>query len=184
MRSLTLGCLGILIGIALVLAAALAAFLFLNPAVDRAPLAAAPAVSAPDVAVSASAGFLQSQIEPTIVQSGLAQQAMVTLAAPNIIQVSSPVHITVLGQSMTVNTTVTMAISVQNGRVLLKTTQVEAAGVQVPQSVLTARFETLRALGEDLINRQMQRALQGTSLKLINVVVTPDAMTAQFKYSP
>ncbi len=184
MRNFLVGCFGAILGIALGLALIFAVAFALNPTFNRGLVADVPLATSSDISVSISAAFLQSQIQPVVAQSGIAQQATVTLAAPNVIRISSPVRVTALGQAVTVNATIAMAVSVRNGRVVLTTSELDAGGVQVPQSALTARFEQLRALGESQINLQLQRALQGTALKLVNVVVTPNDMTAQFKYTP
>ncbi len=183
MRNSVLGCCGVILGIVLGAVVMLFALAFLNVNV----LAREPAAqeillpNRPDVTITASNTYLTPQLEQSIVKSGLATQAHVSLVAPNIIRVESPVNVSVLGQLMTVDATVQMAVGVQNGRITLPTDQVEASGFGLPPSVLGQDFERQRNAAEDEINRETQLALQGTRLVVSAVRVAPDGLSVDLK---
>ncbi|MBI4789641.1 MAG: hypothetical protein HY782_21640 [Chloroflexi bacterium] len=131
----------------------------------------------PDLSISASAAYVNTQIQPAIRSSGIAKQATITLAAPNYVIIAAPVSIKVLGQSLQLNATTTMGLKVQNGRALLTIEKVDANGMSVPAELLVSYLEPLRAQGEDQLNRLVQRSLQGTGLRLANLRVAPEAIT-------
>lgn len=147
---------------------------------DTTQPAAAPALpaSASDVSVTASAAFINSQLQQAVKQTGLAKQATVTLASPNVIRVAAVVDASALvGIPVTVNATMSMRVSVQKGRILLTVDKVDAGGVSVPQALLGSTVEQMRALAEDQVNQMLQRAQEDASLRVVNVRVTPNAVT-------
>jgi uncharacterized protein YpmS len=178
MKSLGVGCLsalgGLIIGIVLGFGMAQMATNAAPP-----PLAApAPSPNGSDVSVTASAAFINSQLQQAVEQSGLGRQAKVTLISPNLIQVAATVDASALiGVPVAVNATVSMRASVRNGRISLSVDKVDAGGVAVPPSVMGSMVEKMRALAEEQVNRMLQRALQGMSLHIVNVRVSPSSMT-------
>ncbi len=183
MKNLVLGCIGVIMGVVLGAIIMLVVLSFANIN----PLARPPAAEAllltnrPDVTITASNTFLSPQLERAVVKSGLVKQASINLVAPNLIQVRSPVDVSLLGLPMTVDATVQMAVTVQRGRIILTTQSVEAGGFDVPPSTLGQDYERLRALAEDEINRDVQRSLQGTRLTVSNIRVAPDGMSVDLK---
>lgn len=179
MKNSVLGCCGVIMGIVLGAAVMLFAMSFVNINVlAREPVAQELLLpERPDVTITASSTFINPQLEQVIVQSGLAKEAHVSLVAPNIIRVESPVSVSFLGQPMTVDATVQMAVGVQRGRITLTTDKVEASGIGVPLSVLGEDFERLRGAAEDEINREVQRSLEGTRLVVSDVRVAPQALS-------
>ncbi len=131
----------------------------------------------PDVSITASASFGKEQLEQAIVQSGTATSATVAFASPNLVRITSPVTVNLLGQPLSVDATVIMVLAVQRGRIILTTQSVDAGGISVSPSAFASTLERMRALGEDQLNRQMQRALQGTQLQVIGIRVSPDSIT-------
>ncbi|MDE3089928.1 MAG: hypothetical protein KGJ80_11160 [Chloroflexota bacterium] len=175
MKSLFFGCLsaglGLIVGIVLALAAT--QFFQANSPQEIPP----PPESQAEVSVTASASFINSQMQQAVRQSGLARQATITLAAPNVIRTRTLVDLTIAGQSISVNVTAAMSVTVQKGRITLTVDKVDAGGIAVPQSAIGSTVEKMRALAEDQINRMVQRALQGTALRVSNVRVTPMDLT-------
>ncbi len=183
MKNSVLGCCGIIMG-ALVGALVMFAVLsYLNLQVLASPPAAQELLlpNRPDVTITASNTFLNPQLAQVIVKTGLVNQANVSLIAPNIIQVQSPVSVSLLGQSMTVDATVQMIVSVQRGRIVLTTGDVNASGIGVPPSMLGSDFERMRAMAENEINRELQLSLQGTQLVVSSIRVAPDALSVDLK---
>lgn len=183
MKNSVLGCCGIIMG-ALVGALVMFAVLsYLNIQVLARPPVAQELLlpDQPDVTITASNTFLNPQLAQVIVKTGLVKQANVSLIAPNIIQVQSPVSVSLLGQPMTVDATVQMFVSVQRGRIILTTGEVNASGIGVPSSMLGPDFERMRATAEDEINRETQRSLQGTRLVVSNIRVAPEALSVDLK---
>jgi hypothetical protein len=183
MRNSALGCCGVILGIVLGAVVMVFAMAFLNVNVlAREPVAQELLLpNRPDVTITASNTFINPQLEQAIVKSGLAMQAHVSLVAPNIIRVESPVNVSFLGQLMTVDATVQMAVAVQGGRITLTTDQVEASGIGLPPSVLGQDFERQRKAAEDEINREAQRSLEGTRLVVSAVRVAPEGLSVDLK---
>jgi hypothetical protein len=181
MKAIVVGCAGLLIGLAVGILAMFAAVRMFQPqaALPTATPTLPPAVKS-DVTLTVSAAYINSQVQQAIRQSGVAKQATVKLASPNIIQAAATVEVVVLTQKVTVNATTWMRVSVKNGRIVITVDKVDTDNVAVPQSLLSTTVEQIRAASENQINLAMQRALQGTSLRLANVRVTPSELTVDF----
>jgi len=181
MKQLFTGCLGIILGLLIGIGVTFAALSLSSQQIT--PVEPAPTLSAarPDVSVSATTSFINSQIQPMIRQSGLLKQATVALDAPNIMRVVATVDVMVLGQRVTTNATATMRVAVKNNRIALAVEKIEMGNAAIPASLISGTVESLRALAEDQINRLVQRALQGTTLRLIGIAVAPNDLTMQFK---
>jgi len=174
MKNLAVGCLGAVLGLIVGLALAFAGAQFLQSSNSTdVPMPVPPQA---DVTITTSAAFINSQMQPAVKQSGLAKQATITLASPNLIQVAATVDANVLGLPLTVNATASMRVSVQRGRILLTVDKVDSGGVTVPQSIIGPTVEKMRAAAESQINQLVQRALQGTTLRVTNIHITPDEM--------
>ncbi len=183
MKNSVLGCCGVILGIALGAVVMVFVLSFVNVnAFAREPVAQEQLLpNRPDVTITASNTFINPQLEQAIVKSGLAKQAHVSLVAPNIIRVESPVNVSFLGQLMTVDATVQMAVGVQGGRITLTTDKVEANGFGLSPSVLGQDFERQRKATEDEINREVQRSLEGTRLVVFDVRVAPEGLSVDLK---
>jgi hypothetical protein len=183
MKNSVLGCCGVILGIVLGAAVMVFAMSFVNVnALAREPVPQELLLpDRPDVTITASSTFINPQLEQAIVKSGLAKQAHVSLVAPNIIRVESPVSVSFLGQLMTVDATVQMVVGVQGGRITLTTDKVEAGGFSVPPSALGQDFERQRRATEDEINREAQRSLEGTRLVVSDVRVAPEGLSVDLK---
>ena len=178
MKSLALGCVSIVVGIFIgALLILLVAPALSVGGLDKAPADSVVAPSRSDLTISASAPFVNAQIQPAIRQSGIAKEATITFAAPNFVIMSAPVSVKLLGQTIQVSATTTLGLKVQNGRAVLTIEKVDANGFSVPPELLASYTENLRAQGEDQINRLVQRGLQGTTLRLTGIRVSSDAIT-------
>jgi uncharacterized protein YpmS len=178
MKSFGAGCIGIILGLVVGIVLTFGAFQLMGSSSEQPASAPTSLAGIPDVSVTASLPFINSQLQQAVNQSGLGKQATVTLASPDVIQVAADVDASALiGIPVTVNATMSMHVSVQNGRILLTVDKVDAGGVDVPQSLMGSTVEQMRALAENQINRMVQRALEGTTLRVVDVRVTPNAMT-------
>ncbi|MBI5034089.1 MAG: hypothetical protein HZB51_26510 [Chloroflexi bacterium] len=177
MKQLAGGCVGAIMGLIVGIVLTFAAMTFMTRQNVPAVTATTPTPGRSDVSITANATFINSQIQQTIRQSGLLKQASVTLASPNIIQINAAVDTTILGQRITANPTAIMRVAVKNNRIALSVEKIDTGNAAVPTSLMSGTTETLRAQAEDVINRQIQRALQGTSMKIVNVRMTPNEMT-------
>jgi hypothetical protein len=177
MKQLAGGCVGAILGLILGILLTFAAMTFITRQNVLAVTAPTPLATRSDVSITANATFLNSQIQQTIRQIGLLKQASVTLDAPNIVQIAGAVDTTVLGQRITASPTATMRVMVKNNRIVLTVDKIDSGNPTIPTSMMSGTVETLRTQAEDLINRQMQRALQGTNMKIVNVRMTPNEMT-------
>ncbi|HEX7593910.1 MAG TPA: LmeA family phospholipid-binding protein [Anaerolineae bacterium] len=130
-----------------------------------------------DVSITASAAYINSEFQQSIKQSGLAKQATVTLASPNVMQVAAPVDASAFGFPISVNAKVTLRVLVQRGRIVLAIEKLDAGGIVVAPATFGTAVEKMRASVEDQINRLAQRALQGSNLHVSNVRITPDGLT-------
>jgi LmeA-like phospholipid-binding len=177
MKSVGVGCIGIILGLVagIVLSFGVVQLMGTSAAEPTAPILPA---SAAEVSITASQPFINAQLQQAVKQTGLAKQATVTLASPDVIRVAAPVDASALvGIPVTVNATVSMRVSVQNNRIHLTIDKIDAGGMSVPQSVAGAAVDQLRASAENEINQMVQHALEGTNLHIVDVRVTPDAMT-------
>ncbi len=179
MKAFTVGCLGVVLGVLGGVIVVLGVLMIAPQNVEQDIQTFNPV--RPDVAVTVSANMVNAQLQPLIRQSGMLQNPTVTLAAPNTIQLNGVMTQSILGQPLAINTITTMHVSTQNGRVLLSIDKVDAGGVNVPPSIYQQAIESDRAQMEDQINQMMQRSLQGSPLKLSNILVAPDGITLQFK---
>ena len=178
MKNLEVGCLGIILGLVAGIILTIGAVQLMASGASEPAAAPTLSANASDVSVTASLPFINSQLQQAVKQSGLGKQAAVTLVAPNVIRVAAVVDASAfVGIPVTVNATISMHTSVQGGRIVLTIDQVDAGGVGVPQSLMGSTIEQMRALAENQVNRMVQRALEGTTLRIVNVRVTPNAMT-------
>lgn len=170
MKSFTIGCLGLIVGLIIGIALTAGFFAVSNRAAAQIPT---PIPNASAVSVTASATYLNSVVQQAARQSGMLTNAAVTLEAPNIVKVAATVDVTVLGQRVNTNATATMRVSVKNNRIALAIEKIDAGTLPVPQSFINSNLESLRAQAENQINTLVQRSLQGTNLRLSNIRVTP-----------
>ena len=179
MKQLATGCVSLVLGLIIGMVLMFAAMTFMTRQV-AAIATPTPMATRSDVSITANATFINSQIQQTLRQSGLLKQATVALDSPNIIQINAVVETTILGQRISARPTATMRVAVKNNRVTLSVEKIDTGNAAVPSSIMSGTAETLRAQAEDLINRQVQRALQGTNMKVVDVRMTPSEMTLDF----
>lgn len=177
MKQFVGGCVGVILGLIVGIVLTFAAMTFVTRQNVSAVTAPTPVATRSDVSITANATFINSQIQQTVRQSGMLKQASVTLDSPNIIQITAAVDTTILGQRITANPTAIMRVAVKNNRIALSVEKIDTGNAAVPASVMSGTAETLRAQAEDVINRQIQRALQGTNMRVVNVRMTPNDMT-------
>ena len=180
MRGLGIGCLGALLGLILGVILTIAAGLFFGTGVASNPVVPPAPSGQPDVTVVTSAAFLNTQFQTALKQSKLANQGMIAFASPNSARIAMPIDVTVLGQALSANTTVSLHVIVQNGRIVVVVDSVDVAGMNGAGALVKQPVEKARALLEDQINRLMQQTLKGTGLVLVNVTAATDNVTLQF----
>ena len=169
---------GLFLGVPL----ALGADLFVAPHTTGNPAVQASQAGQPDITVVASAAFINTQFQEALKQSKYAKQGTIAFAAPNSARIAMPVNVNLLGQALTVDTTVSLHALAQNGRIVVVVDTVDVAGFGFAGSLVKQPVEEARVLIEDEINRIMQQTLKGTGLVLVNVTAAPDNVTLQFKY--
>jgi hypothetical protein len=176
-KPIAIGCLGTILGLIVGIVLTFAA-MSMAPK-QNLPVEPVPTLSSArsDVSITASATFINSQIQPAVRASGLLKQVAVTFEAPNVVRIATTVDTTILGQRVTANATATMRVAVKNNRITLTVEKIDTGNVAIPTTLVSGTVETLRAQAEDQINRLVQRALQGTSLRVINARVTPNDLT-------
>ncbi len=177
MKSVTFGCLGAILGLVAGVILAFAAGQLMGSSAQPIDRPTSPPASQSAVSITASAAFLNSQLQQAARTSGLGRQASITLASPNLVQVAGTVDVSVLGVPLTVGATISMRVIAQRGRILLTVDRIDAGGITVPQSTIGPEVEKMRAAVENEINVLVQRALQGTSLRVSNIRVTPSDMS-------
>ncbi len=182
MKSLGVGCLGVLMGLVVGVILVLGTSLFMGTRGLGNPLVQPVDSGQPDVTVVTSAAFLNTEFQAAVRQNNLARSATISFSEPNAARISIPVNVTLLGQSMAVDATVSARAIVQNGRVVVIVDNIDVAGVNITGSLVKQPVERVRALLEDEINRLMQQELEGTGFRLINLNASPDSVTLQFKY--
>lgn len=143
------------------------------------PVTALPPSTHPDLSITASATFVSSQLQPAMRQSGIAKNATVTFAVPNLVRVAAAQEVNVLGFTVTLNVTATLRVLLQNGRIVLKTESIDSGRLLIPQAPLDATVEQLRAQAEDQLNRVVQSALRGTNLHVSAIRMTESEMTVE-----
>ncbi len=177
MRQVAVGCvsaiIGLIVGVILMLGATQVLSKTDTPNIP-API---PSSSRTDVSITPSAAFVNSQLSQAVRQSGLAKQATIALDAPNVVQVTATIETSILGQRVSVNATARMRVSVKGGRILLAVEKVDTGNTLIPQSLIAPTVENLRVQAENQINLLVQRSLQGTSLRVTNVRITPNDVT-------
>ncbi|MBI5302601.1 MAG: hypothetical protein HY868_10720 [Chloroflexi bacterium] len=178
MKSLAIGCAGLVLGIIIgtVLAFGVNA-LFASRAAENV-VVPQPLPGQPDVSVTTSTAYINAQIQPIARSSGLARQMTLTFSAPNLCRA---VVVSDLGAAVTLNATITLRVAVQNNRIVLTVQDTQVSGASIVQVVVSQQVEKIRAQAEEQINRQLQRALQGTGMRLVGINITPSDVTLQFK---
>jgi hypothetical protein len=176
MKGVAFGCFSALLGLIVGAVLTFGFFQFMATGPQPTAVPELPA-SQSDVSITASSTFINAQIQQAFRQSGFGKQATVTLASPNLIQVSAVVDASALGLPLTVNATVSMRVSVQRGRIMLTIDKVDAGGIALSQSAIGPTVEKMRAAAENQINQLVQRALQGSGLRVSNVRVTQNDLT-------
>ncbi len=177
MRTLFIGCLGLIIG--MILGAGLVIFMSSTASKPATTIVPTAATAHPDVSISVSAAFASSQIQQVLRQSGTAKNSTVTFAAPNLIRVATSIDVNALGLSLTVDTNVAMRVAVQNRRIVLITDGVDVGGLTLSPSIINSTIEPLRTQAEGEINRVVQNALLGTNLRVSNIDITTDSITIE-----
>jgi hypothetical protein len=172
-KNILVGCAAAILGLSIGVALTIGFFSMGTRQAIETPI---PAPSQRDVTITASAAFLNTQIQQAAKQTNMLKQTAVTLDVPNIIKVATVVDVTILGQRINTNATATMRVSVKNNRIALAIDKVDTGNALVPQSMLNSTIESVRAQAENQINTLVQRGLQGTGLKLSNVRITPGEM--------
>lgn len=175
MNRLEVGCLGALSGLLIGVIATIA-FFSIGVAQQQIEMPI-PVPERQQVTVSASAAYLNSQIQQAARQTNLVKQAVVTLDVPNIVQVSATVEATLIGQRVSTNATVRMRVTVQNGRIVLAVEKIDTGNPLIPQSFVANSVESLRGQAENQINAMVASALKGTSLRVTGVRITPGELT-------
>jgi len=177
MKTISVGCLGLVIG--LIVGAALV-YLALYPAPKPTPSAAVPIASTrPELAINVNASYAASQIQQVIRQGGLAKNATTTFGPPNLIRVATTVDVSVLGVPLSVNATIAMRVTVQKARIVLTTDSVDAGGFAISPSLVNSTVEPGRVQAEEEINRVVQRALQGYNLRISNIRMTAEDLNIE-----
>lgn len=179
MRGIIGGCGSIALGMLLGIGLTIGASQFLQK--RNAPnIIAPPRTDRPDISVVVSAAFVNAQLQQVVREIGIVRQATITLASPNIIRVTASADVSIAGQAFAVDATITLRVTVDKGRVVLIVDSIDAGGLTLGQSLIAPTIEKFRAAGEDQLNRVIQRELQGTGLRLVNVRITPNDLTADF----
>lgn len=177
MRGFIGGCGGIALGIILGVGLTIGASQFLLNR-NAANFVAPPRTERPDISIVVSAAYVNTQLQQVVRQIPIVRQATITLASPNIIRAATSANVTFAGQSLALNATVILRVTVDNGRVVLIVDSIDTGGLNLAQPLIAPTVEQFRAAGEDQLNRAIQRALQGTGLRLVNVRITPNDLTA------
>lgn len=176
MKSILIGLIGVLIGIVLGIAIAILGASAFSKSVP--PSAVQPS-GRPDLSVTASAPFVATQLEQTLRASGLAKNSTVAFAAPNLIRIAAIQDVRVLGFAISINANVMMRVTVQNGRIILKTESVDTGGIPVPQNVMDSTIEPARIQAEDQLNRLVQSGLRGTNLRVVGIRMTENEVAVE-----
>jgi hypothetical protein len=182
MKSLGVGCLGTLLGLVLGVILLLAADLFVGTRGSSDPVVQPVDSGQPDVTVVTRAAFLNTEFQAAVKQNNLARSATIAFSEPNAARISMPVDVTLLGQTLTVDASVSAHAIVQNGRIVVVVDNVDVGGMNVAGSLVKQPVERARVLLEGEMNRLMQQELQGTGFRLINLDASPESVTLQFKY--
>ncbi len=177
MRTLFVGCLGLIIG--LIAGVGLVIFATSTAFAPTPTITPPVAPARPEVSITVSAAFAASQVQQALRQGGIAKNAAITFAAPNVIRLVTTVEVNVLGLPLSVNANVGMRVTVQRGRIVLTTDSVDAGGLTLSPSLINSTVEPVRAQAEDEINRIAQRALQGSNLRVANIRIAADALTIE-----
>jgi hypothetical protein len=178
MKEIAVGCASAMLGLVAGAVLTFGAMSFLTKEASPVANQPIPSASRADVTITVSASYLNAQLQQVVKQTGFAKQATLTLVAPNIVQVIIAVETKILGQTVSGNATVRLRVSVQNGRVSLGVEKIDVSGIGVSQSLVAPMAEQLRAQAEDQINKMIQRELQGTGLRLVNLRMTPSEIAA------
>jgi hypothetical protein len=179
MKDIAIGCISAILGLVFGIVLTFGVMSLLPK--GNSPATSEPLLSASraDASVTVSASYLNAQLQQVVKQTGLAKQATLTLVAPNIAQVAVTVDTKFLGQTISGNATARMRVSVQNARVLLAVEKLDVSGIGISQSLVSPIIEQLRAQAEDQVNKMIQRELQGTDVRLSNIRVTPNEVSAE-----
>ncbi|MBI3914046.1 MAG: hypothetical protein HY327_07655 [Chloroflexi bacterium] len=166
---------GILIGVAL----AFGANFFMQSDAKTFAVTPAPPINSAktDVSIVIAANYLNTQFKQLIPKNTVIKQPSVALAAPNILKLTGVFDLTLGGQRVSANATISMQVAVQKGRVVLTVDKIEAGGVNVPSSFIGSALDSIRAPMEDQINSVIANSLKGTALKLTNVRATANDLT-------
>lgn len=177
MKAFAIGCSSAIVGLVIGIAFTAGFFAVDNRATAQIPT---PIPNASAVSVTTSATYLNSVVQQAARQSGMLRNAAVTLESPNIVKLAAIVDLTVLGQRINTNATVTMRVSVKNNRLALAIDKIDMGRLPVPQTLIHSNLESLRAQAEEQINTRVQQALHGTGLRWSNIRITPTELVVDF----
>ena len=172
-RNVLIGCFGMILGLCVGAGLTFGYFSIGTRQVIETPI---PVPSDKVVTITTSAAYINTQVQQVAKQTNMLKQTTATLDVPNLIKVATVVDVTILGQRINTNATVMMRVAVKSNKVALSIDKIETGNVLVPQSLLNSTVENIRAQAETQINALVQRGLQGTGLKLVNIRMTPGEM--------
>jgi hypothetical protein len=143
------------------------------------PLQATPtptAVSA-DMIITVSERFMNQEMVKGVPPGGQIQNPQVNLHAGQLADFTALVQ---LNAFMSVNPTVSVRFSVQNGRVVIDVLQVQVGGIGVPSSLIEPQIAQIKTTAETELNRQFAAMQAATGLQLKSLTTTEDSLTLSF----
>jgi hypothetical protein len=173
------GCLsGLLLGILLSALAFVGYTLFSSNGLV--PLSPASSGTNPDLTITMSQQYLNDQLRTGLAARGMRPSDLtVALHSPNRAEATMTMPLTVLGQTLNVQSHASLHFGLANGSITLELDQVDVSGLGIPQAIVNQEMGTLMRYADDQLNTEMRRMLAGTGLHVVGIAATEGALTVQ-----
>lgn len=130
-----------------------------------------------DLTLTLSERYLNKQLTQGLPRDGAVQNADLDIRANNLAELLATVEV---NTSLTVKPKLSLALSVQNGRMVIDVKKIDVGGFNVPQSWIEPQIAELKETTEKEFNRQFAELEKSTGLKLLSLSTTKDTLTLRF----
>lgn len=130
-----------------------------------------------DLTLTVSERYLNRQLSQGLPQDGAVQDTRLDLHANNLADVLATVEV---NSSLTVRPKLSLALSIQNGRMVINVQQIDVGGFDVPQSWIEPQIAALKQTTEREFNRQFTDLEKSSGLKLLSLSTSENTLTLHF----
>lgn len=130
-----------------------------------------------DMVLTLSERYVSKLLIQGLPQGGAVQNAQIDVRENNLADIQATVRV---NESLTVKPTLSLALDVQAGRLVIDVQKVDLGGFGIPQSLIEPQIADLKQNTETELNRQLADFQKSTGLKLQALSTTNTGLTLYF----